>query len=88
MFLSAGQVPDIIRRSHVLGGTYYLRKPFDDAVLLELVGKAMAGAGASDRHQQPDAERPRAAAAVARAAFSFAAGRALAGGFRRQPARW
>ena len=41
MFLSAGQVPDIIRRSHSLGGTYYLRKPFEATVLLELVAKAL-----------------------------------------------
>lgn len=41
MFLSASQVPDIIRRSHTVGGTYYLRKPFDTTVLLELVGKAL-----------------------------------------------
>jgi CheY-like chemotaxis protein len=44
MFLSASQVPDIIRRSHALGGTYYLRKPFDAAVLLELVAKALPSA--------------------------------------------
>jgi CheY-like chemotaxis protein len=41
MFLSAGQVPDIIRRSHALGGTYHLRKPYDQTVLLQLVAKAM-----------------------------------------------
>jgi CheY-like chemotaxis protein len=41
MFLSAAQSPDIIRRSHAAGGTYYLRKPFDPNVLLELVDKAL-----------------------------------------------
>jgi CheY-like chemotaxis protein len=41
MFLSEAQVPDIIRRSHEAGGTYYLRKPFDAQVLLELVDKAL-----------------------------------------------
>lgn len=41
MFLSASQVPDIIRRSHAAGGTYYLRKPFDATVLLQLVEKVM-----------------------------------------------
>jgi CheY-like chemotaxis protein len=41
MFLSGAQVPDIIRRSHEAGGTYYLRKPFDPQVLLELVDKAL-----------------------------------------------
>jgi len=41
MFLSGAQIPDIIRRSHAVGGTYYVRKPFDPEVLLELVDKAL-----------------------------------------------
>jgi len=41
MFLSGAQIPDIVRRSHAAGGTYYLRKPFDPQVLLELVDKAL-----------------------------------------------
>jgi CheY-like chemotaxis protein len=41
MFLSATQIPDIIRRSHDAGGAYHLRKPFDASVLIELVGKAL-----------------------------------------------
>ncbi len=41
MFLSGAQIPDIIRRSHAAGGTYYLRKPFDPEVLVELVDKAL-----------------------------------------------
>ena len=41
MFLSGAQLPDIIRRSHAVGGTYYLRKPFDPGVLVELVDKAL-----------------------------------------------
>ena len=41
MFLSRTQVPDIIRRSREAGGTYFLRKPFDPQVLLELVDKAL-----------------------------------------------
>jgi CheY-like chemotaxis protein len=41
MFLSGAQLPDIIRRSHAVGGTYYLRKPFDPDVLLELISKAL-----------------------------------------------
>ncbi len=41
MFLSGAQIPDIIRRSHAVGGTYYLRKPFDSEVLVELVHKAL-----------------------------------------------
>ena len=41
MFVSAHQLPDIVRRSHEAGGAYYLRKPFDPHVLIELVGKAL-----------------------------------------------
>jgi hypothetical protein len=41
MFLSRTQVPDIIRRSQEAGGAYFLRKPFDPQVLLELVDKAL-----------------------------------------------
>lgn len=39
MFLSSGQSPDIIRRADTNGGTYYLRKPFDAPVFVELVEK-------------------------------------------------
>jgi len=41
MFLSGAQIPDVIRRSHAVGGAYYLRKPFDPEVLLDLVDKAL-----------------------------------------------
>jgi two-component system chemotaxis response regulator CheY len=41
MFVSATQLPDIVRRSHDAGGAYYLRKPLDPDVLVELVGKAL-----------------------------------------------
>ena len=41
MFVSAHQTPDIIRRTHDAGGAYYLRKPFDPEVMLELVDKAL-----------------------------------------------
>ena len=41
MFISASQSPDIVRRSHDAGGAYYLRKPFDPEVLIELVNKAL-----------------------------------------------
>lgn len=41
LFVSSHQAPDIIRRSHDAGGAYYLRKPFDPDVLVELVGKAL-----------------------------------------------
>lgn len=41
MFMSSAQIPDIVRRSHEAGGAYYLRKPLDPEVLLELVGKAL-----------------------------------------------
>jgi len=41
MFMSSSQSADIIRRSSEAGGAYYLRKPFEPDVLLELVGKAL-----------------------------------------------
>ena len=41
IFLSGAQIPDIIRRSHSAGGTYYVRKPFDPEVMVELIDKAM-----------------------------------------------
>jgi DNA-binding response OmpR family regulator len=41
LFVSGHQAPDIIRRSHEAGGAYYLRKPFDPNVLIELVGTAL-----------------------------------------------
>ncbi len=41
LYVSSSQAPDIIRRSHEAGGAYYLRKPFDPDVLIELVGKAL-----------------------------------------------
>lgn len=50
MFLSGAQIPDIIRRSHAAGGTYYLRKPFDPGVLVELVDKALWMPQLVDRH--------------------------------------
>jgi CheY-like chemotaxis protein len=37
MFLSSMQTPDIIRRADNCGGAYYLRKPFDAPVFVELV---------------------------------------------------
>jgi CheY-like chemotaxis protein len=41
MYISGSQLPDIIRRSHEAGGAYYLRKPLDPEVLVDLVGKAL-----------------------------------------------
>ena len=41
MYLSAGQIPDIIRRRDGGHGTYYLRKPFDPTVLAELIEHAL-----------------------------------------------
>lgn len=41
MFMSATQTPDIIRRAHDMGGAYYIRKPFDQDVLCELVDRAL-----------------------------------------------
>lgn len=41
IFLSGAEIPDVVRRARMVGGTYYLRKPFDSEVLLELVEKAL-----------------------------------------------
>jgi CheY-like chemotaxis protein len=41
MFVSSQQLPDIIRRTYEAGAAYYLRKPFDPEVLIELVSKAL-----------------------------------------------
>jgi len=41
MFLSGAQIPDIIRRADAAGGVYYLRKPFDPLVILELIDSAL-----------------------------------------------
>lgn len=41
MFVSSLQTADIVRRTHEAGGAYYLRKPFDPDVLVELVDKAL-----------------------------------------------
>lgn len=41
MFVSSMQTADIVRRTHDAGGAYYLRKPFDPEVLVELVDKAL-----------------------------------------------
>jgi two-component system, chemotaxis family, chemotaxis protein CheY len=41
MFISRAQLPDIVRRSHEAGAAYYLRKPLDPEVLIDLVGKAL-----------------------------------------------
>src|SRR4029079_17201064 len=42
MFISRTQLPDIVRRSHEAGAAYYLRKPLDPDVLVDLVGKALS----------------------------------------------
>ena len=41
MFLSAGQIPDIIRRRDGRQASYYLRKPFAREVLAELVEQSI-----------------------------------------------
>jgi DNA-binding response OmpR family regulator len=41
MFLSDAQGPDVIHRHGSAGGAYFLRKPLDVVVLLELVDKAL-----------------------------------------------
>jgi DNA-binding response OmpR family regulator len=41
MFLSPAQTPDIIRRHDGNGGTYYLRKPCDPQILLQLLEREL-----------------------------------------------
>lgn len=41
LFLSATQTPDVIRRSHQSEGVFYLRKPYETQVLLDLVDRAL-----------------------------------------------
>lgn len=41
IFLSGAQIPNIVSKAHAAGGSYYLRKPFDPEVLVELVDKAL-----------------------------------------------
>lgn len=41
MFVSSLQTADIVRKTHEAGGAYYLRKPFDPDVLVDLVDKAL-----------------------------------------------
>jgi DNA-binding response OmpR family regulator len=42
MFLSSVQTPDIIRRNDGNGGSYYLRKPLDGQILVDLIDKALS----------------------------------------------
>ncbi len=41
IFVSGAQLPNIVRRTHEAGGTYFVRKPFDPSVLAELVDRAL-----------------------------------------------
>lgn len=41
MFLSASQTPDIIRRRDAAGAAYYIRKPFDPAILIDLIERTL-----------------------------------------------
>jgi len=49
MFLSQSQIPDIIHRRHEPGSSYYLRKPCDPQVLLELIHNALGSPLASSQ---------------------------------------
>ena len=52
MFLSAGQIPDIIRRRDAGQASYYLRKPFAREVLAELIEQSIGAAGACGSPRQ------------------------------------
>ena len=41
IFVSGVDLPDLLRRTREAGGTYFLRKPYDPNVLLDLVEKAL-----------------------------------------------
>ncbi|MCA9178192.1 MAG: response regulator [Planctomycetales bacterium] len=41
LYVSGNQQPDVIRRAHEAGGAYYLRKPFDPKLLIDMVDKAL-----------------------------------------------
>ncbi len=41
IFLSAAGIPDVVRQAHEAGAAYYLSKPFDPNVLVELVDRAL-----------------------------------------------
>lgn len=41
IFLADAGIPDVVRQAHEAGAAYYVSKPFDPNVLLELVDKAL-----------------------------------------------
>jgi DNA-binding response OmpR family regulator len=41
LFLSASQAADIVERTRAAGGDYYLARPFDPKVLIEVVDRAL-----------------------------------------------
>jgi len=41
IFLSGAPIPDAVRCAHAAGGTYYIRKPYDPDVLIDLVERAL-----------------------------------------------
>ena len=72
LFLSSAQVPDVVRRSGPSGlGVYYLRKPFNAGVLVQLVEKSrrlnplrppLATTAATRKVEAPKSASPRGAA--------------------------
>lgn len=41
IFTSSGQAAGVIRRQHRFGGAYHVKKPFDSAVLITLIERAL-----------------------------------------------
>lgn len=41
IFVSGAQIPNIVRQARSAGAVYFVRKPFDPDVLIELVDKAL-----------------------------------------------
>lgn len=58
MFLSAHQRPDVVHRVHESRGAYYLRKPYDPEVLLEIVARALWIPDSPARKARPVATAP------------------------------
>ena len=48
IILSAMDCPDIVRRSRAVGGSYYVRKPYDPNVLLTLIQESLRGTSDPD----------------------------------------
>lgn len=58
IYVSSKRSPDVVRRSREAGGIFFLSKPVDTSVLLELVGKALWMPQLIRRHLDHEAHSP------------------------------